>query len=113
MVHHHMLTKNFVVLNGDFLFRAWVLVNSKGIYQNQISIPKLALVQPSYEGGRYLCLNAPGMPTLKLDIHMKDNDDKEKRMVKYVSGLRSTGIIFVVLMIIYIDHHINCHNEIY
>ena len=64
-----------------------MLVNSKGIYQNQISIPKLALVQPSYEDGRYLCLNAPGMPTLKLDIHMSD-DGREKRMVKYVFGLK-------------------------
>ena len=75
---------------SHFLFinhRAWVLVNSKGIYQNLISIPKLALVQPSFEDGRYLCLNAPGMPLLKLDIHMKGDDGAEKAMIKYVFDL--------------------------
>lgn len=29
--------------------------------------PKLALVIPRFEGEKYLCLDAPGMPTLKLD----------------------------------------------
>ena len=60
-----------------------MLANSKGIYQNQISIPKLALVQPSFQDGKYLCLNAPGMPLLKLDIHMKAEDSAEKAMIKY------------------------------
>ena len=60
-----------------------MLANSKGIYQNQISIPKLALVQPSFEDGKYLCLNAPGMPLLKLDIQMKADDTTEKAMIKY------------------------------
>ena len=58
-------------------------MNSKGIYQNQISIPKLALVQPSFEDGKYLCLNAPGMATLKLDIHMED-DSSKKKSLEYV-----------------------------
>lgn len=86
-MYMYLCTDNVV---SHFLFinrRAWVLVNSKGIYQNLISIPKLALVQPSFEDGRYLCLNAPGMPLLKLDIHMKGDDGAEKAMIKYVFAL--------------------------
>ena len=57
-------------------------MNPKGFYQNQCSIPKLALVQPSFEDDKYLCLNAPGMPTLKLDIHINEDGGHEKRMIK-------------------------------
>lgn len=70
---------------GPLLDRTWVLMNSKGIYQSQISIPKLALVQPSFEDGRYLCLDAPGMPTLKLDIHMEEEDTRERVMLNLFS----------------------------
>ena len=88
MPDHSSLTDiNFAFLNvvsDVILIRTWVLMNSKGIYQSQISIPKLALVQPSFEDGRYLCLDAPGMPTLKLDIHMEDT--RERVMLKYVIG---------------------------
>ncbi len=99
-VNNHLMIANinWACLNfiSDFFFhRTWVLVNSKGVCQNLISIPKLALVQPSYEDGRYLCLNAPGMTTLKLDIHMKDHDSREKRMVKYVVALRDQEVIFL------------------
>ncbi|XP_028409637.1 uncharacterized protein LOC114532352 [Dendronephthya gigantea] len=68
---------------GPFLDRAWLLTNAKGIYQNLISIPKLALVQPSFEDGKYLCLDAPGMETLKLDIHMEDDIKKKKSLQLY------------------------------
>jgi hypothetical protein len=90
MPDHSSLTDiNFAFLNvvsDVILIRTWVLMNSKGIYQSQISIPKLALVQPSFEDGRYLCLDAPGMPTLKLDIHMEEEDTRERVMLKYVIG---------------------------
>lgn len=45
-------------------------------------LPMMALIQPSFEGTKYLCLNAPGMPTLKLDVDLNDND-VEAKMLEY------------------------------
>ena len=42
--------------------------------------PKLALVIPHFEDGRYLCLDAPGMKTLKLDIDLTEDKQEYKRI---------------------------------
>lgn len=46
-------------------------------------IPKMALIKPSFEGTKYLCLDAPDMPTLKLEVVVSDSG-VEKRMLEYV-----------------------------
>ena len=59
-----------------------MLVNSKGVFQTMRQLPKLALVQPSIEEMKYLCLDAPGMRTLKLDVDM-DESNTEKKLLEY------------------------------
>jgi hypothetical protein len=46
-------------------------------------LPKMALIQPSFEETKYLCLDAPGMPTLRLDMDV-DESEMEKKMLEYV-----------------------------
>ena len=49
-------------------------------FVSQRKDPKLALVVPHFEDGRYLCINAPGMKTLKLD---KDDESGEIKKIRY------------------------------
>ena len=58
--------------------RRWVLVDENDAFVSQRKDPKLALVVPHFEDGKYLCLNAPGMETLKVDIELKVDKDKEE-----------------------------------
>ena len=50
-------------------------------FLSQIKDPKLVLVVPHFEDGKYLCLNAPGMKTLKVDIQLQA-DEKENKRIK-------------------------------
>ena len=43
--------------------------------------PKLALVVPHFEDGKYLCLDAPGMKTLKLDAELSEDKQELKRIL--------------------------------
>lgn len=47
-------------------------MDEKDTFVTQRKDPKLALVVPHFEDDKYLCLNAPKMKTLKLDI-MKES----------------------------------------
>ena len=49
-------------------------------FVSQRKDPKLALVVPNFEDGKYLCLNAPGMKTLKVDIELKADKTEYKRI---------------------------------
>ena len=64
-----------------FFQRHWVVLDGKGNFASQRKDPKLALVVPHFEDGKYLCLNAPGMDTLKLDIELQV-DKKEYKRIK-------------------------------
>ena len=46
--------------------------------------PKLALVVPHFEDGKYLCLNAPKMKTLKMDIQA---DNEEVKRIRYCDNI--------------------------
>ena len=50
-------------------------------FVSQRNDPKLVLVVPHFEDDKYLCLNAPGMETLKVDIELKE-DKKEYRRIR-------------------------------
>ena len=49
-------------------------------FVSQRKDPKLALVVPHFEDGKYLCLDAPGMDTLKMDIQA---DNEEFKKIRY------------------------------
>ena len=46
-------------------------------------LPKMALIKPSFEGTKYLCLDAPGMQTLKLHVDV-DEGKAKKSVLEYV-----------------------------
>ncbi|KAL9953901.1 hypothetical protein ACROYT_G041374 [Oculina patagonica] len=60
--------------------RHWVLVDENDDFVSQRKDPKLVLVVPHFEDGK-LCLNAPGMETLKVDIELQA-DKKEYKKIK-------------------------------
>lgn len=55
-------------------------MDENDIFISQRVDPKLALVVPHFEGGKYLCLDAPGMKTLKLNIDLPENQQESKRI---------------------------------
>ena len=61
--------------------RQWVLVNAKGIFVSQRQIPKMALIQPSFEGENCLYLDAPGMPRVKINVDAEDSE-RNKEFIK-------------------------------
>ncbi|CAB4032881.1 mitochondrial amidoxime reducing component 2-like [Paramuricea clavata] len=75
---------------GVLLDRSWALLNSKGSVQTMRQLPKMALIQPSCEETKYLCLDAPGMPTLKLDMDV-DESEVEKKMLDHC-GMHGEGL---------------------
>ena len=60
--------------------RHWIVLDAKGNFITQRKDPKLALVVPHFEDGRYLCLNAPGMEMLKLEIQLPVDQREFKRI---------------------------------
>ena len=68
-------TKNFSLFK-----RRWVLVDENDAFVSQRKDPKLALVVPHFEDGKYLCLNAPGMETLKVNIELKVDKEEYRRI---------------------------------
>ena len=72
---------NFFIFN-----RRWILVDANDTFVSQRKDPKLALIVPRFEDGKYLCLDAPGMETLKLDIgvHVAADEQEYKRDRKSV-----------------------------
>lgn len=50
---------------------------NNGTYLTQRKDHKLALVVPHFEDDKYLCLNAPNMKTLKVDMGA-DNEEPKK-----------------------------------
>lgn len=48
--------------------RAWMVVDAKGVFLTQRTLPRMALVRPEV-AGEVLVLRAPGMPELCLDAH--------------------------------------------
>lgn len=63
------------------LQRHWIVLDGKGNFITQRKDPKLALVVPHFEDGKYLCLDAPGMETLKLDIQLRADQREYKRIM--------------------------------
>ena len=64
--------------------RMWIILDEKGRFVSQRKEPRLALVLPHFEDNKYLCLDAPGMKTLKIDLHTNEKASKEIRWVDYV-----------------------------
>lgn len=60
--------------------RRWILVDENDAFVTQRKDPKLALVIPYFEGDRYLCLDAPGMKTLKVDMQADSREFKRIRV---------------------------------
>ena len=58
-----------------------MLVNAKRHLVTQRQIPKMAFIRPSFEGENYLCLDAPGMPQMKIDVNMEYGEEN-KEMLK-------------------------------
>lgn len=56
-------------------------MDADDVFVSQRKDPKLALVVPHFEDGKYLCLNAPGMETLKVDIELKVDKEEYKRIL--------------------------------
>jgi len=75
----------FIILFYFFLFsltyRHWIVLDGKGNFITQRKDPKLALVVPHFEDGKYLCLDAPGMETLKLNIQLRTDQREYKRIM--------------------------------
>ncbi|KAJ7365557.1 Mitochondrial amidoxime reducing component 2 [Desmophyllum pertusum] len=69
--------------------RHWCVLDGKDIFASQRKDPKLALVVPHFEEGKYLCLDALGMEMLKLDIHLQV-DEKEYKKIK-IFGMEGEG----------------------
>ena len=65
----------------SFLQRHWIVLDAKGNFITQRKDPKLALVVPHFEDGKYLCLDAPGMETLKLNIQLRADQREYKRIM--------------------------------
>ncbi len=59
--------------------RRWILLDEKDDFVSQRKDPKLALVVPHFEDGK-LCVDAPGMETLKLDIELQGDKKEYKRI---------------------------------
>lgn len=67
--------------------RSWIIIGEDDIYLTQRKDPKLALVVPRFEDGKYLCLDAPGMSTLKVDMQAeKEGVRKIKVKTSYGEG---------------------------
>ena len=69
-------------MNFFFFNRRWILVDANDTFVSQRKDPKLALIVPRFEDGKYLRLDAPGMETLKLDIglHVAADEQEYKRI---------------------------------
>lgn len=65
--------------------RRWIILGEDDVYLTQRKDPKLALVVPSFEDDKYLCLDAPGMATLKVDVQ-PDKEEFKKIKVKTSYG---------------------------
>lgn len=63
-----------------FKLRHWIVLDEKGNFITQRKDPKLALVVPRFEDGKYICLDAPGMETLKLNIQLRVDQREYKRI---------------------------------
>ena len=55
-------------------------MDAEDAFVSQRNDPKLVLVVPHFEDNKYLCLNAPGMETLKVDIELKEDKKEYKRI---------------------------------
>lgn len=62
-------------------------------YLTQRKDPKLALVVPHFEDGKYLCLNAPKMETLKVAIQADDEELRKIKLVIDMSLLKETCML--------------------
>ena len=74
------LTTDMTYFLSSFLQRHWIVLDEKGNFITQRKDPKLALVVPHFEDGKYLCLDAPGMETLKLNILLRADQTEYKRI---------------------------------
>lgn len=74
------LTEARCLKEGMEFDRNWIILNEKGQFVCQRKAPGLALVVPHFEDNKYLCLDAPGMKTLKIDLHQNEKESKEIRV---------------------------------
>lgn len=79
-MHVFRLT-SYIFFFYSSLQRHWIVLDGKGNFITQRKDPKLALVVPHFEDGKYLCLDAPGMETLKLDIQLRADQREYKRIM--------------------------------
>lgn len=77
---------SFVLTVHTFLlisFRRWVVVDKDRNYIKSYNKPVFAQVTPHFEDNKKtLCLNAPGMDTLRVNVHL-DNEENYVEDLKY------------------------------
>ena len=64
-----------------FLSRRWVVVDNKDEHIRCYLHPVISQVTPRFEGDQ-LCLDAPGMETLKVNRKLNTNEYKDLRFVQ-------------------------------
>ena len=64
-----------------FLSRRWVVVDNKDEHIRCYLHPVISQVTPHFEGDQ-LCLDAPGMETLKVNRKLNTNEYKDLRFVQ-------------------------------
>ena len=64
-----------------FLSRRWVVVDNKDEHIRCYLHPVISQVTPRFEGDQ-LCLDAPGMQTLKVNRKLNTNEYKDLRFVQ-------------------------------
>lgn len=69
-LHEAMVTETGLS-HGSVCDREWMLVDGNGQFLSQREHPKMALIRPSFEGGR-LVLHAPGIAPLTLALERRD-----------------------------------------
>ena len=69
--------------------RRWVVMDKGEKPIKVADKPSLAVVTPHFEDEKYLCLDAPGMDTLKLDLELPD-DSKDIKDLMYDIFYRNT-----------------------
>ncbi|RMX35506.1 hypothetical protein pdam_00003781 [Pocillopora damicornis] len=85
----HVKSRSFKEVGSVTGLFVYPVKSCKGNFITQRKDPKLALVVPHFEDGRYLCLNAPGMEMLKLEIQLPV-DQREFKRIK-IFGMEGEG----------------------
>ncbi|XP_078001191.1 mitochondrial amidoxime reducing component 2-like [Glandiceps talaboti] len=69
--------------SGPLKDRNWMVVNADNVFTTIRQEPRMALIQPSLsEDEKYLQLDAPNMPTLKVPLNVSELPHSEQEVIK-------------------------------